>query len=268
MKPERLHGRGNKALPKGNSETLPSCKSLEIESSGVSAKINCQTGAATTNLSHPHSAWSFSLSSSCPSCLSTMQNNVILWGILTAAAVASSTGRRRRYHRKETPRREGARLPPALPQKSDLFHISQPPRPSLPAPSHRHLRLTNSVLLLLPLPPAPLVSALEAPPHPAFLLLQRLHLHFSLFPDSKHTQPTSHLHSPEASPPAPALIGCLLPTSSSARAFLQSPLVTPAPPARQQDVQMWEPQLARSRARKGSIKSCHFLLSFMVYEMK
>lgn len=40
---------------------------------------------------------------------------------------------------------------------------------------------------------------------------------------SKHTQPTSHLRSSEAFPPAPAFIGCFLPT------FLQSPVVTPPP---------------------------------------
>lgn len=144
-------------------------------------------------------------------------------------------------------RQSSFRALPVLPQKSDLFPISQLPRSLLPAPSHRHLRLTHSMALLLPLPLAPLVAALETPPHPAFLHFWRLRLHSPLFPDSKHTQPTSHLQSIEAFPPAPALIGCFLPTSSSDLPFLQSPLVTP-PPAYCQDVQMWEPQLARTRA--------------------
>lgn len=103
--------------------------------------------------------------------------------------------------------------PPDLLQKSHLFHIPQ--LPSLPAPPHRHLRLTNSILLLLPLPLAPLVSGLESPPHPAFLHLRRLCPHLPPLPDSKHTRPTSHLGSAEEFPPAPALIGCFLPTSSS-----------------------------------------------------
>lgn len=161
-------------------------------------------------------------------------------------------------------RRSSFRALPVLLQKSDLFPISQLPCSLLPAPSHRRLRLTNSTVLLLPLPLAPLASALETPPHPAFLHFWRLRLHFPLFPDSKHTQPTSHLHSIEAFPPAPALIGCFLPTSSSDLAFLQSPLVTPPPaylPGCADVGATAGTDQSMGRARKGSIKSCHFLPS-------
>lgn len=103
---------------------------------------------------------------------------------------------------------------------------------------------------------APLLSALEAPPHPPFLHLWRLCLQFPLFQTQTHpNQPLTFilfkhfhllLHSLDASSPPPAQTY----PSSKALSHNHIPLqrlVTP-PPAYYRDVQMWEPQLARTKA--------------------
>lgn len=103
----------------------------------------------------------------------------------------------------------------AAPAETQRIVCPPIPNPLHPAPLHRHLRLRYLGVLLLPLPLTPLISALEAPPHvPSW----KLCLQFSLFPErmtqAHPNQPLTFPLCKHSLPPAPSLIGCLLPTSN------------------------------------------------------